>query len=100
MKGRQSRYLQNGLEMAELTGGGASGTGGDTATGIWYRNRYWTLPELVTFLLSDGGSTYGTCGVHVDGRDVLFMCMYLVSHVNLSLASLVATVVEKLPCSL
>jgi hypothetical protein len=56
MKGRQSRYLQNGLEMAELTGGGASGTGGDTATGIWYRNRYWTLPEPLTILLLDGGS--------------------------------------------
>jgi hypothetical protein len=36
MKGRQSRYLQNGLEMVELTGVGVSGTGGDTATGIWY----------------------------------------------------------------
>ena len=40
--------------MAELTGVGASGTGGDTATGIWYPNRYWKLPNLFTFLLLDG----------------------------------------------
>ena len=56
VKGRQSRDLRNGFEMAELTGGGASGTGGDTATGIWYPNRYWKLPQPLTFLLLDGGS--------------------------------------------
>ena len=42
--------------MAELTGGGASGMGGDTATGIWYPSRYWKLLIPLTLLLVNGGS--------------------------------------------